>query len=79
MPLNQEWALGDPSPLEKRLHPVAFFSNKCSPAEQNYDKGSWDLLAVELELEEWYNWLEGAAYPFTIFTDHKNLEYLKTA
>ncbi|XP_047190425.1 uncharacterized protein LOC118319617 isoform X2 [Scophthalmus maximus] len=38
---------------DKRLHPCAFFSRKLSPAEQNYDVGNRELLAVKLALEEW--------------------------
>ncbi|XP_067233064.1 uncharacterized protein [Chanodichthys erythropterus] len=34
---------------------------------------------AELALEEWRHWLEGAAHPFQVLTDHKNLEYLKAA
>ncbi|KAL0183738.1 hypothetical protein M9458_019434, partial [Cirrhinus mrigala] len=30
-------------------------------------------------LEEWRHWLEGAKFPFTILTDHRNLEYLRSA
>ncbi|KAL0180330.1 hypothetical protein M9458_025772 [Cirrhinus mrigala] len=58
------------------LHPCAFFSHKLSPAEQNYDVGNRELLAIKLALEEWLHWLEGATHPFTIITDHKNLQYL---
>ncbi|XP_036066968.1 uncharacterized protein LOC118598406 [Oryzias melastigma] len=50
-----------------------------TPAEQNYNIGDRELLAVKLALEEWRHWLEGTPEPFTVFTDHKNLEYLKTA
>lgn len=32
-------------------------------------------LAMKLALEEWRHWLEGADQPFTVLTDHKNLEY----
>lgn len=35
-----------------RLHPVAFFSRKLSPAEWNYDIGNYELLAVKFALEE---------------------------
>ncbi|KAL0159750.1 hypothetical protein M9458_043475, partial [Cirrhinus mrigala] len=28
---------------------------------------------------EWRHWLEGAQHPFTVLTDHKNLEYLRSA
>ncbi|KAK3511404.1 hypothetical protein QTP70_007228 [Hemibagrus guttatus] len=66
---------GNPS----RLHPCAFFSRKLSPAERNYDIRNRELLAVKLALEEWRHWLEGAKHPFTVLTDHKNLEYLRAA
>lgn len=34
---------------------------------------------MKLALEEWCHCLEGAAHPFLVLIDHKNLEYLKTA
>ncbi|KAL0193294.1 hypothetical protein M9458_011590, partial [Cirrhinus mrigala] len=66
---------GDP-PI---LHPCAYFSRKLSSAEQNYDVGNRELLAIKLALEEWRHWLEGAQFPFTVITDHKNLQYLQGA
>lgn len=36
-------------------------------------------LAVNLALEEWRHWLEGAKQPFIVRTDHKNLAYIQTA
>ncbi|KAL0147889.1 hypothetical protein M9458_056810 [Cirrhinus mrigala] len=60
-----------------RLHPCAFFSKKLSSAEQNYDIGNRELLAIKLALEEWRHWLEGALHPFVVLTDHRNLEYLR--
>ncbi|KAI2645188.1 Transposon Tf2-11 polyprotein [Labeo rohita] len=68
-------AVGEP-PL---LHPCAFYSRKLSPAEQNYDVGNRELLAIKLALEEWRHWLEGSKHPFTIITDHKNLQYIREA
>ncbi len=65
--------------MPPRLHPCAFFSRKLSPAEKNYDIGNRELLAIKLALEEWRHWLEGAAQPFLILTDHKNLKYLRDA
>ncbi|KAK3570423.1 hypothetical protein QTP86_019298, partial [Hemibagrus guttatus] len=50
-----------------------------SPAEQNYDIGNRELLAIKLALEEWRHWLEGANHPFEVITDHKNLQYLGEA
>ena len=62
-----------------KLHPCAFFSRRLTPAEQNYDIGNRELLAVKLALEEWRQWLEGTSTPFLVWTDHKNLEYIRTA
>ncbi|KAK3529708.1 hypothetical protein QTP70_034700 [Hemibagrus guttatus] len=61
----------------RKLHPCAFFLRKLNPA--NYDIGNRELLAIKLALEEWRHWLEGAKHPFTVLTDHKNLEYLRAA
>ncbi len=66
---------GDPP----KLYPCAFFSRKLNPAEQNYDVGNRELLAMKTAFEEWRHWLEGARHPFTVLTDHRNLEYLKSA
>ncbi|KAI3354772.1 hypothetical protein L3Q82_004598 [Scortum barcoo] len=66
-------------PADNRIHPCAFLSRKLSAAERNYDVGNKELLAVKVALEEWRHWLEGAEQPFIVWTDHKNLEYLKSA
>ena len=66
-------------PSDNKLHPCAFFSRRLTPAERNYDMGNRELLAVVLALQEWRHWLEGAAQPFIVWTDHKNLAYLHTA
>ncbi len=62
-----------------KLYPCAFFSLKLNSAEQNYDVGNRELLAMKATFEEWRHWLEGAKHPFTVLTDHRNLEYLKSA
>lgn len=46
-----------------------------TPAEQNYDVGDKELLAIKLALEEWRHWLEGAAQPFV--AENQNLEYIR--
>lgn len=61
------------------MHPVAFFPRKLGLSEKNYDIGDRRLLAIKSALEEWQYLLEGAAHPILIFTDHKNIEYLRTA
>uniref|UniRef100_A0A4W5KEU7 Gypsy retrotransposon integrase-like protein 1 n=1 Tax=Hucho hucho TaxID=62062 RepID=A0A4W5KEU7_9TELE len=62
-----------------KLSPCAFFSKKLSPAEQNYDVGDRELLAVIKALKAWRHWLEGAKHPFLIWTDHRNLENIQVA
>ncbi|KAI2658093.1 Transposon Tf2-6 polyprotein [Labeo rohita] len=62
-----------------KTFPCAYYSHKLTPAERNYDVGNRELLAIKLALEEWRHWLEGAQHPFTVLTDHKNLEYLRSA
>ncbi len=62
-----------------KLFPCAFFSRKLTAAERNYDVGNKELLSMKAAIEEWRHWLEGAAHPFQVITDHKNLEYIKSA
>lgn len=62
-----------------KMHPCAFLSRKLSKAERNYDVGNQELLAVKVALEEWRHWLEGSQHPFIVWTDHKNLEYIRKA
>uniref|UniRef100_A0A4W5NSQ7 ribonuclease H n=1 Tax=Hucho hucho TaxID=62062 RepID=A0A4W5NSQ7_9TELE len=62
-----------------KLRPCAFFSRKLDPAERNYDVGDRELLAVVKALKVWRHWLEGAKHPFLIWTDHRNLEYIRAA
>ena len=41
--------------------------------------GNRELLAVHAALAEWRYWLEGAQQPVLIWTDHKNLTYIRDA
>ena len=61
------------------LHPCAFFSRQMSPAERNYDIGNKELLAIKDAFSEWRHLLEGAINPITVFTDHRNLEFIRSA
>jgi hypothetical protein len=63
---------------EGRLHPVAFFSKKHSPAECNYEIYDKELMAIIRCFEEWRPELEGATHPIKVLSDHKNLEYFMT-
>ncbi|KAI3360345.1 hypothetical protein L3Q82_014662, partial [Scortum barcoo] len=71
--------LSQRSATDNRIHPCAFLSCKLTLAERNYNVGNRELLAIKVALEEWCHWLEGAEQPFIVWTDYKNLEYLKSA
>lgn len=45
----------------------------------NYDVGNRELLALVMALQKCYNRLEGAAEPFVVCTDFRNLAYLRGA
>jgi hypothetical protein len=57
---------------------VAFYSSRYSPAECNYDIHDKELLAIVKCIKEWSSELRGLSKPFTILTDHKNLEPFMT-
>ncbi len=67
------------SSLDDNVHPCAFYSHRLSSAERNYDVGNRELLAIRLALGEWRHWLKGASVPFIVWTDHQNLEYIRSA
>lgn len=71
--------LSQRSAEDNKMHPCAYLSRKLTTAERNYDVGNKELLAVKAALEEWRHWLEGAEQPFLVWTDHKNLEYIRKA
>ena len=59
--------------------PVAFMSKSLSETERNYEIHDKEMLAIIRALKEWRHYLEGAAKQFIVLTDHKNLEYFRTA
>lgn len=71
--------LSQRSPHDNKLHPCLYFSHRLSPTERNYNIGNRELLAVRLALGEWRHWLEGSVEPFLVWSDHRNLEYIRTA
>ncbi len=71
--------LSQRSSLDDKIHPCAFYSHRLSPTERNYDVGNRELLPIRLALGEWRHWLEGASVPFIVWTDHQNLEYIRSA
>jgi hypothetical protein len=65
-------------PGDKRLHPIAFWSRKCLPAECNYHTHDRELLAIVMAMKHWRHYLEGPQHPVTVYTDHKNLQAFMT-
>jgi hypothetical protein len=66
--------------VEGKWHPIAFYSKTMSAPEQNYEIHDKEMLAVVRALEEWRAELEGLQREdrFSIYTDHRALEYFMT-
>jgi hypothetical protein len=60
------------------LHPIAYYSAMFTPTEQNYDVYNQELLAIIKALSHWRQYLGWIKVPFTIMTDHANLQYWKS-
>ena len=63
---------------DERWHPVAFHSRKFAPAEVNYDVHDKEMTAIVAAFCEWEYMLISVEEQITVFTDHKNLEYVNT-
>jgi len=57
----------------KVWHPVAYYSQKMTPLELNYDIYNKELLGIVIVLKEWKAFLQDTKEPFMVKTDHKNL------
>jgi hypothetical protein len=62
----------------RRLHPVAFYSRKFTPAEINYEIHNKELLAIVDCFKVWRRYLEGAMYTIQVCSNNQNLEYFTT-
>jgi hypothetical protein len=62
-----------------KIHPVRFVSRTLNPAELNYDIYDKDMLAVVFSLRKNRHYPQGAKHKTTIFSDHQNLIYFKSA
>lgn len=61
--------------VHEKVHPIAFYSRKLSPAELNYEIHDKELLPIIEAYRHWRAYLEGANEPTLIYTDHKNLSH----
>jgi hypothetical protein len=66
--------------LDEEWHLVAYYSKAMAAPELNYKIHDKELLAIVKALEEWQAELEGLqrSNRFSIYTDHKVLEYFMT-
>ena len=71
--------LSQQSLKDEKWHPVAFLSKSLSAVERNYEIHDKEMLAIIRAMEEWRHFLEGAEHQFEVWTDHKNLEYFRSA
>ena len=58
---------------DKALHPVYYFSRTLNSAELNYSTTEKELLAIRQAFIDWRHLLQGAKYPITVYSDHRNL------
>ncbi|KAI0992329.1 hypothetical protein K3495_g15857, partial [Podosphaera aphanis] len=58
-----------------RMRPVAYFSRRLNSAEANYPIHDKEMLAIIACLQEWQAELRSVSKPFTILSDHRNLNY----
>ena len=65
--------------INGRLHPVAYHSRSFTPTEQKQDTFYKEMLAILDSFKVWRHHLLGAKHEVQVFTDHKNLTYLKDA
>jgi hypothetical protein len=64
--------------IDGLLHPVAFYSQKLTSAEINYQVYDKELLAIITAFEQWRPYLARAQHRVQVLTDHKNLLYFTT-
>jgi hypothetical protein len=60
------------------LHPIAYYSVTFTPTEHNYDVYDRECLAIMKALTHWRQYLRWTKVPFTIMTDHTNLQHWKS-
>ena len=56
--------------LNKKFHPVVFYSQKLIPAEINYKIHDKEFLVIIKAFKKWHHYLKGAKYKIEVFTNH---------
>jgi hypothetical protein len=62
-----------------KIHLVRYVSRKLNPAEINYDVYDQEMLPAVFSLRKNRHCMQGAVHKTTIFSDHQNLTYFKSA
>jgi len=60
-------------------HPCGYISHSFDVTQRNYKIYDCELLGIIRALEMWRHYLLGSQHPVTIFSNHKNLTYFRTA
>ena len=61
-----------------KWHPIAYYSRKFTPTEENYDVHDKELMAIVDAMRHWRIYAESCS-ELTIYTDHKNLTFFTTS
>jgi hypothetical protein len=64
---------------DSKIHPVRFVSSKLNPVELKCDIYDKEMLALAFSLQKNLHYIQGAQHQTTIFSDHPNLTYFKSA
>ena len=56
--------------LNKKFHPVAFYSQKLTPAEMNYEIYNKELIVMIKAFRKWYHYFKGAKYKIEVFINY---------
>jgi len=63
---------------DNRWHPIAYLSERFTPAELNYDVHDKEMVVIVQCFKRWRHFLIGCPQKIQVFTDHKNLEYFNS-
>ena len=56
--------------LNKKFHPIAFYSQKLTPAEINYKIHNKEFLIIIKAFKKWHHYFKGVKYKIEIFINH---------
>ena len=63
---------------DNRYHLIAFYSQKFSDAELNYDIHDKEMVVIIEAFKEWSHFLQGTGHRVVVYTDHKSLQYFNS-